>query len=124
MQLIALKTEVDISTAAGISVESIFAAGVIKELRIGNLMIRCDSYSVNAYRVQEFEEVERWRRTAILEGFDPQISYFESEYEAKRYNFPSETKVAIEKVKVQMKDGKYSDAIAEKVDDSSDEMPF
>lgn len=113
-------------------VELIKVDKAITEVVIGGkLRIRVANGYSNALSVMAeapYETGQRHRLTATIGGFDPKVSYFESEYEAKRAGDDFESKgatVAIDSVEVHIDDsGAVVPETAEPKMEAACDIPF
>lgn len=96
----------------------------------GKLRIkRGESYGSNLVVLieQPYEEAKRFRATATIEGFDPKISYHESDYDARTAtaNMPAGAEVTVDEVTVHVDDnGKIVAAFSAGEPQEIDDLPF
>lgn len=130
MKLITIKTEAEISKAAGCPVKVTFVDSTIKELLIGELVIRLDNYSITLCEQRDFEEKPKVRVVAEVPGFGSKTEYFENTYEANTYTrtLPTIAKWAADTVTVRI----YENGTIEPLEttsvfesaQSNDDVPF
>lgn len=82
MKLERIKNSTALNEAAGTVLETTWADNNLKQIRIGNLVIALEAYSIIPYKVLEWEEVEKYKLTKTVEGMEPQVEYFDSKWEA------------------------------------------
>lgn len=82
MKLERIKNSAALNEAAGIALEATWADNSLKQIRIGNLVIALESYTIVPYKVLEWEEIEKYKLTKTVEGMEPQVEYFDSKYDA------------------------------------------
>lgn len=96
----------------------------------GKLRIRRgESYSSNLVVLieQPYEEAKRYRATATIEGFDPKVSYHESDYDARTAtaNLPSGAEIVIDEVTAHIDDnGNIVAAFTAGEPQAIDDLPF
>lgn len=98
----------------------------------GKLRIRSGPSYSNSLEVlvdAPFETVTRHRLTAVIEGFDPKVSYHDSDYEAKSAGAKLEDKgatITVDKVEVRVNDAGevVGEDAAAPAPSTMDDIPF